>query len=209
MAHFAQAKVLNRSFHQNPPPPEAFWDDCEMCAADYQHDVANSWVYPSLHRDEPVFLVGFPRSGTTLLDTFLRSLARKSYYEEVRGHKPKGLVIDRLPMNLVYAGEILRVFPRAKFILALRDPADAVLSCFMQSVRLNPPMATLDTPTDAAKTYAFSMGIWQKTVKALAPAVVTTRYEDLSVNPEETLRTILCFLGIEWEGAMLDHQRTA
>ncbi|HIP23064.1 MAG TPA: sulfotransferase family protein [Rhodobacteraceae bacterium] len=249
MGYFAQAKALNRSFHQNPAPPEAFWEVCEMREAYTKNDAMKSWVYPSPHLDEPVFIIGFPRSGTTLLDTFLRghkglalleevpavskmrsalgtsanhsitalddldekaiSLARKAYFDEVRAHKPKGLVIDKLPMNLVFASEILRVFPRAKFILALRDPADAVLSCFMQNFRLNPPMATLDSPEDAAKTYAFSMQIWQNTAKALSPAFVTTRYEDLISNPEETLRPVVSFLGVAWEGAMLDHQTTA
>ncbi|NOR62281.1 MAG: tetratricopeptide repeat protein [Rhodobacteraceae bacterium] len=249
VGYFAQAKALNRSFHRNPPPPEAFWEVCEMREAYTTNDAMKSWVYPSPHLDEPVFIVGFPRSGTTLLDTFLRghkglalleevpavskmrfalgtsanhsilaldkldektiSLARKAYFAEVRAHKPKGLVIDKLPMNLVFASEILRVFPRAKFILALRDPADAVLSCFMQSFRLNPPMATLDSAADAAKTYALSMQIWQNTVKALSPACVTTRYEDLISNPEETLRPIVSFLGVEWDEAMLDHQATA
>lgn len=249
VSYFGQAKEINRGLHQNPAPPEYFWKMCEMRQAYFKGDRPQSSQILSSHKDEPVFIIGFPRSGTTLLDTFLRghkglsvleekpmvsnmrtvlgtseqkdisaldaiskttlSAARAAYFDELRKHKPKGLVIDKLPMNLVFAGEILRVFPQAKFIFAIRDPADVVFSCFMQSFKLNPPMAALDSLVDAAKTYAASMQAWTNTVQALAPAYVTCRYEDLITDPESTLRPIVSFLGVEWEDAMLDHQATA
>ena len=34
-----------------------------------------------------------------------------------------------MPLNIAYVGEIYRFFPKAKFILALRNPYDCVLSC--------------------------------------------------------------------------------
>jgi len=246
---FKRSKVLNRMFADRPAPPDVYWKACEMRENYYSAEVSASWQTKSSCEDEPVFLIGFPRSGTTLLDTFLRgqkglalleekpavaklraelgtslghdisimntveqstlSAARKAYFDELKSHKLKGLVIDKLPMNLVSAGEILRVFPRAKFILALRDPADAVLSCFMQVFDLNPAMATLDSPEDAAKTYAHSMQIWKQTVEALSPAFVTTRYEDLISDPEKAIRPVLSFLGVEWDDDILDHQKTA
>lgn len=249
ISHFTQAKALNRSFHQNPAPPAFFLKTCAMREAYFKSDVPKNWAARSSHNNEPVFMVGFPRSGTTLLDTFLRGhrglalleekltvsnmrevlgtseqhdisaldtlddktllSAKKKYYEELRVYKPKGLVIDKQPMNLVFAGEILRVFPRAKFIFVVRDPADAVLSCFMQSFRLNPPMAALDSLENAAKTYALSMQTWKNTLETLAPTVVTSRYEDLISDPEKTLRPIVSFLGVEWDSAVLDHQATA
>ncbi|MBL1435957.1 MAG: sulfotransferase [Rhodobacteraceae bacterium] len=247
--YFTRVKALNRSFHQNPAPPAYFWKMCAMREAYFKSEAPKSWVYKSSHKDEPVFMVGFPRSGTTLLDTFLRghrdlalleekpatsnlrvmlgtsadhdisaldsldkkalSAVRKTYFDELRSYKPKGLVIDKLPMNIVFAGEILRVFPRAKFIFVMRDPADAVLSSFMQSFKLNPSMAALDSLKDAAQTYALSMQTWKSTVQALDPAIVTSRYEDLISDPEKTLRPIVSFLGVEWDDAVLDHQITA
>ena len=39
--------------------------------------------------------------------------------------------------NQIYVGEIIRYFPKAKFILALRHPNDCILSCFMQAFLLN------------------------------------------------------------------------
>ena len=46
-----------------------------------------------------------------------------------------------MPLNIVHVGEIVRFFPNAKFILALRHPYDCVLSCFMQNFMLNHAMA--------------------------------------------------------------------
>lgn len=247
--YFTRAKSLNRSFHQNPAPPTYFWEVCSMRDAYFKSEAPKSWVHKSSHKDEPVFMVGFPRSGTTLLDTFLRghrdlalleekpatpelrislgtsadsdisaldsldekalSVAKRKYFDELRSYRTKGLAIDKLPMNIVFAGEILRVFPRAKFIFVMRDPADAVFSNFMQSYKLNPAMAALDSLEDAAKTYALSMQTWKSTVQALNPAIITSRYEDLITDPEKTLRPIVSFLGVEWDGAVLDHQITA
>ena len=133
---------------------------------------------------DPVFLVGFPRSGTTLLDTILRTHSSievleekpivdklikelhvnlnkdfmkldkidenikrnlRSLYFETRNnfvsHKKNKLYIDKLPLNIVYIGELSQIFPNSKFILALRNPFDSVMSCFMQPFTPNDAMA--------------------------------------------------------------------
>ena len=62
----------------------------------------NSWRSASSSNDDPIFLVGFPRSGTTLLDTILRSHKSIDVIEE----KP---IVDKLienvdPLNLSATG---------------------------------------------------------------------------------------------------------
>ena len=38
-----------------------------------------------------------------------------------------------MPFNINSLGEFSRFFPNSKFIFALRNPNDSVLSCFMQN----------------------------------------------------------------------------
>ncbi len=212
----------------------------------FQKGFSKSWTPIELPAESPVFLVGFPRSGTTLLETFLgghsqiaisderplvraltgalgtswgqdlqkleslddksASKARKAFWSEWRKYNGQSDVkIDKLPLNLVYAAEILRVFPNAKFILALRDPADAVLSCFMQSFKLNDAMATFETTLSTAQTYDRAMGLWQSYTEELSPAVFTCKYEDIVTDKEPVLRGLMEFLELDWQENILDH----
>ena len=75
------------------------------------HESSKSWVKIPFgsqflqnqlsEKDKPIFMVGFPRSGTTLLDTFLRGFNDVDVFEE----KPfvSGLVEEALALNLLPA----------------------------------------------------------------------------------------------------------
>jgi len=208
---------------------------------------------PTDDRSDPVFLVGFPRSGTTLLDTILRShpaiavveekpalwsarqalrqmgkdypagLAelnrdgfsklRRTYFAELDTHlgpDNKGaVVIDKLPLNLVHAGFIQRIFPQARFLFAQRHPCDCVLSCFMREFVLNDSMANFLDLDDAANFYAKAMTLWQQYQAVLPLAVHSVRYEALIETMKETLEPLLDFLDLGWDECMHDYMQTA
>jgi len=206
---------------------------------------------PTPERKVPVFLVGFPRSGTTLLDTILLShpdievheeepmvremirtlfnaggmdmrtletasdetiaAARATYFTELDriSSGTKSLVIDKMPLNLVEAGIIHRIFPDARFILALRHPCDCVLSCFMQHFHLNNAMANFLTLEDSATLYHQAMQLWHTYATLLPLKVQTLKYEDLTCDVESTIRPLCDFLDIPWNEAMLRHTETA
>lgn len=195
----------------------------------------------------PVFLVGFPRSGTTLLDQFLDAHSAIEVIEELpvllplrdsvkkAGGYPQGLanlsvdeinrlrrlylselahagfdpsantVINKLPLNIIHAGLIARVFPEAKFILALRHPADAVLSCFMQDFQLNASMAHFLTLKDSAALYDSVMSLWGQYRDLLSLNVADVRYEHLIAEPEAALSDVMSLLGLTWEEGQSDH----
>jgi tetratricopeptide (TPR) repeat protein len=202
---------------------------------------------------DPVFLVGFPRSGTTLLDTILRShraiavveekptiselenalrrlpggypdgLAmldseqllklRQVYFSELKNHLEPGdrspLVVDKLPLNLVHAGLIHRVFPRARFLFAQRHPCDSVLSSFMRAFKPNAGMMNFLKLEDAAHFYERTMSLWMQYQVELPLSVHTVCYERLVVGFEETLSPTLAFLGVEWDDGIHDYLETA
>ncbi|MBB6426555.1 tetratricopeptide repeat-containing sulfotransferase family protein [Sphingopyxis sp. JAI128] len=198
-------------------------------------------------RPDPVFLVGFPRSGTTLLDTILmghpdttvmeekpylnvidRALggisalprldadgiarARAQYFAAVdEGERPgtAPLLIDKSPLFLQKVPLIKRLFPEARFILALRHPCDVLLSCFMSNFRLNSAMANFLRLEDAAAYYDLTFQHWERS-KALFPVPVhTIVYERLIADVEQEIRPLFDFLELGWDAKVLDHQRTA
>jgi Flp pilus assembly protein TadD len=137
---------------------------------------------------------------------------RAAYFAELRagGAVPPGkLVIDKFPLMTLRAAYVHRAFPDAKFIFALRHPCDVVLSCFMQNFRVTSAMSSFLTLENAAKFYDAAMTHWARARDILPLDVHTVRYEDMVQDLEGELRPLIAFLGLEWDDALLDHQRTA
>ena len=202
---------------------------------------------PTLAPPSPIFLVGFPRSGTTLLDTILMghpeaqvmeerpalthvqdaiggmediahldeagiSAARERYFDMAAKYcdlgRP-GILIDKSPLHMNKVPLIHRLFPDARFILALRHPCDVVLSCFMSNFRLNAAMSNFLRLEDAGEFYDLSFQYWER-ARALMPIPVhTVTYEKMVEDSEVELRPLFAFLELEWRDTVLDHRRTA
>jgi hypothetical protein len=138
--------------------------------------------------------------------------ARRAYWQELDRHLPpgfSGLVIDKLPMNMLGLPLIHSLFPGASVIFAQRHPADAVLSGFMQSFVLNDTMASFLDIGDAADLYDAAMSAFTLARDRVELRVHTSIYEALVEDPERSLRTLVDLLGLEWRDELLDHQRTA
>lgn len=198
---------------------------------------------------DPVFLLGFPRSGTTLLDTILMGHpdtmvleeqpplnltdkrvggtaaipgldaaavadARRFYFDEIAKVAPVPLdparmLIDKSPLFLSKAVLIQRLFPNARFILALRHPCDVLLSCFMSNFRLNNAMSNFLRLEDAAEFYDLTFQHWERARELFPLKVHTIVYERLVEDVAAEVRPLFDFLGLEWRDAVLDHQATA
>lgn len=196
----------------------------------------------------PIFMVGFPRSGTTLADTLLlghpdthvleevpilprvvEEMAggveaigkigedevvrlRSRYFDELARVAPEAIgkrVIDKNPLSMLRAPLIHRLFPDAKIIFALRHPCDVVLSCFMQNFKLTQAMASFLDLTSGSLLYDRVMAYWEQCRSILPLDVHMLRYEALVADVEGEMRSLLDFLGMAWDPAILDHQRTA
>lgn len=207
---------------------------------------------PPAEGPAPVFLVGFPRSGTTLLDqmlsghpgitvleeqdtlqdvlrehalsdngieAFLRldtaglERWRQLYWRRVAqfmpGRREDALFVDKLPLNSVFMPLLKRLFPGARFLFALRDPRDVVLSCFMQSFALNEAMRHFLSLQETAAYYAAVMQVGADSLERLPGAAHRVRYEGVVEDTEGEARRLLGFLGLAWEPEVLDFQQTA
>lgn len=137
---------------------------------------------------------------------------RQIYFKALTRHvKPDSgdLLIDRFALNTVYAGEIVRIFPQARFLLLLRHPADCVLSCFMQTFYETPANASFFTLEDSAHLYDRVFGLWRQYTDLLQLNVLQVKYEELIADVETTCRNIVDFLGLPWHPGILEHEQTA
>lgn len=209
----------------------------------------SGWKSPPIPspRASPVFLAGFPRSGTTLLDTMLmghpdvavmeeRPIFRQldlefgdfdalaglseetvaqmqqRYFELASGYADFSndtLLVDKSPLYLHRVPQILRLFPNARFILAMRHPADALLSCWMANFRLNNSMSNFLDLGSGAEFYDLSFALWERARELFKVDVQTVVYERMVADPEGELKPVAEALGLTWDPRMLDHQKTA
>jgi tetratricopeptide (TPR) repeat protein len=243
--------VINKIFG-NRYKKEIYIDIIKERINFYHNFKLNSWGSISSSNNDPIFLVGFPRSGTTLLDTILRShksidvieekpivdklienlkletennllnlenLNKKSYtkikelYLKTRGEYAKSnnekIYIDKLPLNFIYIGEIIRLFPKAKFIFALRNPYDVILSCFMQQFTPNDSMMNFINLKDSANFYDISMKLYKMYFELFKSNIYEIKYEDVIQNFDDTIKKLLNFLNLEWEDEVKKFYKTA
>lgn len=202
--------------------------------------------------DSPIFLVGFPRSGTTLLELALdahpslQSMDEQPFLQAALadldaagGDYPRGLgglspaqladvrtkywqrvqrrvqlapgqrLVDKNPMNMAGLPAIVRLFPNAPILLAVRHPCDVVLSCFMQHFRA-PDFALLcgDLGT-LARAHRGVFDFWYEQAQLLNATYAEVRYEALVADFGHEMRRILEFLGLPWCDAVLAPARGA
>ena len=130
---------------------------------------------------------------------------RVSAEKDVRGR----IVVDKLPLNIIFLPLIRRVFPGAKVLFALRDPRDVVLSCFQQRFGMNAAMVQFLELNAAAAYYdkVMSLGVLCRERSGLA--VHEVRYEDVVADLETVARGVTAFLGLPFEEAMLSPSAAA
>jgi tetratricopeptide (TPR) repeat protein len=250
---FAAFERMNAIYCEDPSRPleraAALRDEVRRNMAATTSEWRSSWATPPMEaeRPAPAFIVGFPRSGTTLLDTILMGhpdvvvmeerpvinrlahevggfeaiaamtepqirAAQQRYFEiagEYADLAPRQLLVDKSPMLTNEAAFIYRLFPGAPFILALRNPADVVLSCFVSNFRLNNAMANFIRLDTAAEFYDLTFANWEKTRAVLPLDIRPIVYEQMVEDPSGIIRPLVEGLGLAWHGDMLDHTKTA
>lgn len=212
-------------------------------------------LHPPLARKEPVFFVGFPRSGTTLTEQILKqhpdvltsneapfiqdaiewylkrngkeisdygfllessiecfAQIRDEYWRsvEVSEAAVKGKTfVDKLPLNIIHLGFINRIFPGARIVVAIRDPRDVCLSCFMQGFTPNPAMINFLTMESSVDFYARTMSLWLQYRSVLPLKYYQYRYEDLVDDFDATTHELFQFLELDYPENTAEYYRSA
>jgi len=187
--------------------------------------------------DTPVFIVGMPRSGTSLIEqmldahpqihgagergdlqmiakvmanreldqTMLHELS-SAYLNRIRPLAPDArLITDKMPDNFLYLSEAARLFPQARVIHCIRDPADTGLSCLFQNFKDTLPWATRQEDIAAfTEDYHRLMNHWAEHCPL---RMLTVPYEALVRDPEQWATRLLRFLDVPFHsGVIHPHQ---
>jgi tetratricopeptide (TPR) repeat protein len=184
---------------------EQVLDSHEQLKSADEFDVFSQWVHNPLVRKFPL--------ETPLLTVLehvppaVRQQARATYWKQTEAifDEPIGdrMLLDKNPGMMIFMPFINWAFPEMKMLIAIRDPRDVVLSCFMQKVTLSPISANWLSFADTATYYARVMKTWLK-VRELTPSPwLEFRYEDVVRDLESQARRILEFLGLPWDDKVL------
>lgn len=167
-----------------------------------------------------VFVVGLPRSGTTLVEQMLAAhpdavgigerddllLLASSERPDIGGYlarvKKARVVVDKTPFNYLHLGFIACALPGAKIVHIRRDLRDTGLSCFQQNfVQPHPWSCDLAQVGFYAAQYKRLMDHWRQ---VLPPGrMIEVDYERLVAEPEVEARRLVEFAGLQWDDSCL------
>ena len=133
--------------------------------------------------------------------------SRREYFDFMERFLGQGIgdrmLLDKNPALNPRIPAIIHIFPEARFLVAIRDPRDVCLSCFMQPLPVNPVSAAYLNLEDTAAQYASVMGFWKAVQPLMKNPSLEVRYEDMVDNLEFLSRRVLDFLGVTWDDRVL------
>src|SRR3984893_7839991 len=199
----------------------------------------------------PIFVVGMPRSGTTLLEqvlashskvfgageleTFKEALAEcvsgqgivpaypalagglsRDHIRQLGEMSPTGRppgapeaerIVEKMPLNFVFAGLIHLALPNARFINLRRDPLDTCVSCFSLLFTGTQPFSySLAELSRDYRGYEATMEHWHKVLPQ--GVMLDVHYEDLVDDLEGAAGRVLRHCDLDWEDACRDFHDT-
>ena len=136
---------------------------------------------------------------------------RKIYWETAKRtlgrNVAQKVLVDKTALNTLNIELINTIFPEAVVILALRDPRDVCLSCFMQSFNLSPLTVHFLDWNDWARFYVLIMDYWLSIRDSLSLQWIELRYEDVINDLEGQFRPIFAKMGLEWSNECSEFYR--
>jgi hypothetical protein len=114
--------------------------------------------------------------------------------------------LDKNPAYNLTIPLMQRIFPETRLIIALRDPRDVVLSCYLRYLPLNAVSVRFLDVARTAERYALDMSAWLKFREIVDVPWCEIRYEDTVADLESQARKALTTLGLEWDRRVLDYR---
>lgn len=182
----------------------------------------------------PIFVVGMPRSGTSLVEQILAShpavygagertffddavsrygrddvaAVAQSYARAIDAIAPRGKrVVDKLPANYRHVALIHAAFPHARIVHCMRDPLDTCFSCYT-TLFTGRQLFAFDLVETGRyfRAYAALMEHW----RAVLPrgVMLDVRYEDVVADLPASAARMLEFCGLPWDDAVLRYYET-
>ena len=140
-----------------------------------------------------------------LTDQTLDQATRAFVAEIILNHgKPAKYLCNKDPLVLNYMNDIIRLFPKSRFILMLRDGRAVAYSIVSRNITIS----GVDS-----KNFMSAALFWNKVTermfrdcKAINQRCFGVPYEKLVSSPKEWMSKILDFLHIPWSDNVLHHE---
>jgi hypothetical protein len=196
-----------------------------------------------------VFVIGMPRSGTSLVEqilarhdrvtgigesdvvlqtvTALENERKAPFHTFCHDHHPETLdqlgrtieramrdrapeadvIVDKTPLNFLFAGLIHLALPAARIVHTRRDLRDTGLSCYEQYFTSGQEWSfDLADIGHYAAAYRSLMNHWGS---QLADEILDLDYETLVSDPDNTIRALLAHCALDFQEACLTPERSS
>lgn len=185
----------------------------------------------------PVFVLGMPRSGTTLLEQILAShpaihgagelpdvgrlveagtplepaqlgRAGAAYVAGVVRLAPQAArIVDKMPLNFLHAGFIHAMLPNARIVHVRRDPLDTCFSCYAKL--FDQQLGFAYDQDDLGRFYVAYDRLMAHWRSVLPPErFLEVDYEAVVADLEGESRRLIAFCGLEWDARCLAFHQT-
>lgn len=161
---------------------------------------------------QPTMLKG--RSGTSaaevldLLDAShvenCRQLYRRWMSNALGRDATRCCLLDKFPSTTFLIPPFRRLFPNATIVMAIRDPRDVVVSCFLRNLELNPVSVMFSQLPLTVMRCRAELKAWLMLREKLTPQFCEVRYERLVHGDFSQLAQVHECLGLEWCEAFSD-----
>lgn len=174
-----------------------------------ERDLIAREILPAMHGEwsakDPLLAILNSVSGTDIAGH--RRFIWKAF-EAMGGRSLKGKChVDKNPAYNLLIPFYLRLFPETRILVALRDPRDVLISCYLRYLPLNPISVTFLTLQSTAHRYALDMTAWLKFSTMIPEQWTEIRYEDLVNDLESGARQVCETMEIPWDHRMMEYRK--
>ena len=174
---------------------------------------------------QSIFIVGMPRSGSTLVESILsmnsdvqdleeinileesfEELKKNSegitlaelYWQKVKDNKKEfKITTNKWLYNYQYAGLIASQMPNCKIIHCFRNPLDNILSIYRTHFTTRNKYCS--SLIDCAKIYLDQENIMKEFKKNFRSKIYDLNYDLLVSNPKKEIESLISYLGWSWD----------
>lgn len=114
--------------------------------------------------------------------------------------------LDKNPSYNLVLPLVLRLFPETRLIVALRDPRDVVLSCYLRHLPLNAVSVNFLDVRRTAEKYVRDMASWLRFRELVESSWCEIRYEDVVADAAAQARKALGTLDLSWSDDVLKYR---